>query len=44
MSDKDKTVLAVSIISILLQSPLVTDKSSALEILNVVKEMVQKGF
>jgi len=44
MNEKDKTSLAVNIIIILLQSPLVTDKASALAILNTVEEMIKKGF
>jgi len=44
MGDKNKTVLATSLITQLLASPLVTDKESALEIINIMKDMVQKGF
>jgi len=44
MNEKEKTMLATTIITILLQSPLVTDKASALEIINIIKEMIQKGF
>ena len=44
MNEKDKTSLAINIITILLQSPLVIDKASAVEILNTAIEMVKKGF
>ncbi len=44
MDVKEKTILVTNIIAILLQSPLVVDKVSALEVIATIEEMVKKGF
>lgn len=44
MATKQETELAVALITRLLASSLVTDKASALVIIDMMKDMVNKGF
>lgn len=44
MTDKNKTQLALTLLTSLISSSIVVDKDSALEIISLMKEMVQKGF
>ncbi len=41
---KEKTQLALNLLSTLVSSALVVDKASALEIIILMEEMVKKGF
>jgi len=44
MADKNKTQLALSLLTSLISSSLVIDKVTALEIIDLMQEMVKKGF
>ncbi len=44
MNEKEKIVLAILLTTQLLQSPLVTDKTSASDIITIMSKIIKEGF
>ena len=44
MNDKEKLMLAIALTSQLLNNPVVTDKQTATDVIDIIQKIIKEGF